>query len=477
MALEAFKKLVTAPSIKLAFNIGCTFDIPTHTTAIGKYGETYVIGGRPEICSVTGTGNTFKTAISNYLNLGVLDGYLSASGIFYDTENTLTYSRLRQSMQVFDKLRVMNPELEQYNEEPRLMLIRGADMSGDEFFEVMKEVSKEREKMSGKRLRTTPFFDGLGNPMRVRPPMLPIIDSISMFQVDAVNTKIYEGNALGESGGNTGFMKDGAAKAQLFIQLPNVTSKGGLYFGMVAHVGNTIVMDKYAPQQAKLTFAKHGMKLKGVPEKFSFINDWVIDIQRASPLLNPTTKSPEFPLSDSDRDKGSDLFLLNAISTRNKSGPSGVPYNIIVSQSSGVQNTLTEFYNCKENGRFGLQGNNTSYQLVLRPEVNLGRTTVRGKIKEDPLLRTAMRMTSELLQLHQFTRGIEDLLCTPEELYNDLKNKGYDWELLLNTDYRWKFVEDRTEEDLPFLSIYDLLNMRKGTYHPHWYPNDPKLKI
>lgn len=470
MALEAFKKLVTAPSLKLAFNIGCTFDIPTHTTAAGKHGETYVIGGRPEICSVTGTGNTFKTAVSNYLNLAVVDGYLSASGLFYDTENTLTYARLRQSMQVFDNIKDMNPELEQYKDEPRIMLIRGADMTGDEFFEVMKEISKEREKMSGKKLRTTPFFDARGDRMTVKPPMLPVIDSISMFQVDAVNTKIYEGNALGESGGNTGFMKDGAAKAQLFIQLPNVTSKGGLYFGMVAHVGNTIVMDKYAPQQAKLTFAKHGMKLKGVPEKFSFINDFVIDIQRAAPLINPTTKAPEYPLSDSDKEKGNDLFILNAISTRNKSGPSGVPYNIIVSQSSGVQNTLTEFHNCKENKRFGLQGNNTVYQMVLYPDVNLGRTTVRKKIKEDRLLRKAIQFTSELLQLHQYTRGIEDLLCSPEELYEDIKAKGYDWEQLLDTDSRWRFVEDKQKDDANYLSIYDLLNMRKGIYHPFWLP-------
>lgn len=474
MALEALKKLKTAPSTKLAYNIGCTFDIPTAKFVTGKKGETYVVGGRSEICSVTGTGNTFKTAVSNYLNMALLDGYKSAQALFYDTENTLGYERLEHSARAFPNLRDLRIELEQYKDEPKITLIRGAEVSGEELFEAVKEISEERGKLKGKALRTTPFTDARGEFMSTSAPFAVIIDSISMFQTSAVQENIYDGNKMGESGANTGFMKDGAAKAQLFVQLPNVVSKGNLLFGMVAHVGNTIVMDKYAPQQAKLTFAKHGMKLKGVPEKFSFINDFVIDIQRSAPCVNPSDKAPLYPMADADRAKGNDLFILSGVSTRNKSGPSGVPYTIIVSQSLGVQPTLTEFHHCKENKRFGLQGNNTSYQMVLCPEMSLSRTTVRKQIDSSYRLRQAIKLTSQLLQLHQLTRTFDHLLCTPEELYNDLIAKGYDWDVLLDTDDRWKFREDITKEDKNFLSIMDLLNMRAGLYHPFWLPKNQK---
>ena len=63
-------------------------------------------------------------------------------------------------------------------------------------------------------------------------------------------------------------------------------------------------------------------------------------------------------------------------------------------------------------------------------------------------------------------------MCTPAELYEDLKKKGYDWNILLNTRGWWTIENDK--HLIPFLSTRDLLNMRAGTYHPYWLEDDKK---
>lgn len=465
---EALKKITTAPSVMMYYNVGMLLDVPTATWVKGANGETIMVGGVGEVNSVIGGGNSFKTELDNFLNMKVLNNYKSSSAIIYDTENTLTYRRLHKTAHRMDNLKGINFELEQGKEEPRLLLCRGADISGDSFFEIIKGVSDERSKMKGQKLRTVPWLDAFGNHMVCKPPMTAAMDSLSMFQVASVNSKIYDSGKMGESSLNMGFMKDGAAKTQMFVQMPNVAAKGEMMFNMVAHVGNHVQMDPYAAQPAGLAFQANGKKTKGVPEKFLFINNNVFDIQGTSPLIKRPERSAEYPLVDADREKTNDLMKLRMVNTRNKSGPSGITFELIVSQGLGFQESLTEFHLCKENGRFGLEGNNTTYAMILYPECKIGRTTIRRKIDEDAKLRNAIKLTSQLYQLRQYHREFDEIWCEPETLYNDLVAAGYDWDELLQTRSVWKFKEDVTVEDGHYLSIVDLLNMRAGTYTPYW---------
>ena len=59
-----------------------------------------------------------------------------------------------------------------------------------------------------------------------------------------------------------------------------------------------------------------------------------------------------------------------------------------------------------------------------------------------------------------------DLWCTPQELYKDIKEQGYDWDQLLSTRGYWMFDNDK--QATPYLSTLDLLRMRKKLYKPHW---------
>jgi hypothetical protein len=101
------------------------------------------------------------------------------------------------------------------------------------------------------------------------------------------------------------------------------------------------------------------------------------------------------------------------------------------------------------------------------PDYKVGRTTIRQALETDVKLRNAVRIMSEMLQASNEWRFLpKEWLCTPKELYEDIKAKGYDWDELLNTRGYWTF--DQYTHPVPFLSFIDLLKMRVGLYHPYW---------
>ena len=68
----------------------------------------------------------------------------------------------------------------------------------------------------------------------------------------------------------------------------------------------------------------------------------------------------------------------------------------------------------------------------------------------------------------------EGITCTPEELYNDIKALGYDWDVLLNTRGYW--VIDQYENKVPYLNTLDILRMRKEKYFPYFLNPDKTIK-
>ena len=101
------------------------------------------------------------------------------------------------------------------------------------------------------------------------------------------------------------------------------------------------------------------------------------------------------------------------------------------------------------------------------PDINLSRTTIRSKIDENKKIQRALEITSEMLQIFNlYTTLDEKYTCTPKELYDQLKEKGYDWEVLLNT--RVIGCMEETKHPLNFLSTMAPLKMRVDEYKPYW---------
>jgi hypothetical protein len=463
--LGNFKK---APALRPFLNLGCLFDIPTGSYLKGAHGEHILNGGLAYLTGIGGRGNTYKSTLAHFMVLRAMDRYHRSEAIIYDTEISLTVQRLHQLARNLPTIGGVDLE-----DADRLMLTDKTTMIGNKWFNEYREVLKERQTNKEKLFLTTPFIDKNGENIKAFIPFLAEIDSLSQMDIESVET-MFDKNEVGGSGLNMEAMRGAAAKSQMLTQLPGLTGTGGGYLLMTAHIGDEHQLDPYAPPQKKLAFLKGKVKFKRVPENFTFLMNNCWFCHNASVLLNGKNKTPEFPRNKEDDLQGdTDLMLVTLQNLRGKSGPTGLPWDIVVSQRDGVHVGLTEFYFLKEHGRYGLGGHDKSYYLELLPDVALQRTTVRGKIDSNPKLQRALEITSELCQIQTLWHDLpSDYLCKPKDLYEGLKAKGYNWDILLGqTRGYWMFKEDETPETPYFLSTLDLLRMNseKDPYIPWWY--------
>lgn len=460
---ELLAGLKQSPHIRPMFNIGGPFDIQTGRYYKGKHGESILNGGLSSITGICGRGNTFKSALMLFMFLRVMDRYAASIGSIYDTEMSLAVARLVElSRRLHNRMCMFD-----FEEDPSFGITDRTIYNGTEWFEWLKEALKVRSMMTKANMVETPFLNSLGECIKILMPFLVGVDSLSLFGA-AVVAKMQD-NKVGESERNMEAMRDGASKTQLIVELPTLTSRSGMYIIMTAHMGDEHQLDPYSPPQKKLSFLKGKVKLKNVPEKFTFLTNNCWYVMGSAVFQNQSTKAPEFPRNQTDDLKGdTDLMILSITNLRAKSGPTGMTFDVIVSQNDGIEIGLTEFYHIKQHGRYGLGGNDRNYYLELYPECSLSRTTIRGKLDNDAKLTRAMEITNEMCWINNIWKDLpEGLMCTPKELYEDLKAKGYDWNSILeNTRGYWTF--DNDNQPLQFLSTMDLLNMRAGTYHPYW---------
>lgn len=479
MSNNPFAMFKKAPSIRPMWNIGALFDIQTGKYYKGKHGESILCGGLNHFTGVAGLPNMFKTVISLFQQGSVMNRVSLAIMMAHDSENTLSPGRI---MNVFRQF----PELFGVDlvEQGRLLFTDATIYTGNEWWNVMREYAESRRKDKS-ILITTPFVDETtGELIKIPSPTLCFLDSLSGLQTEGV-MNMYEKGDVGSKDLNMVAMKGASAKSQLIDQVTSVTGGSGLNILMTAHVGQEYQLDMYKPNIKKLKFLKGDLKLKKVPENFSFLtaNCWYcVSLQ---PLLD-ADKLPEFPRDEEDDLKGdTDLILITLVNLRGKSGPSGIPFEVVVSQSEGLKPSLTEFVYCKGYDYYGISdkdGNKAkgkpNFRLDLYPSVNLTRKSVRGLFETDSRLQRAMNITAEMCMMRNLWHDLpEGLLCTPKELYDDILAAGYDWDLLLDTRGFWLPLEEKgAYADLPFLSTMDLLNMRAGTYRPYWYDDAVKAK-
>lgn len=471
-----------APHLMPMFNLGCLIDLQTGDYHEGRFGESILNGGLPNVVGVVARGNTFKSVFMHWMHLMVLARYLSTMGVIYETEISGFIGRIIQLSQSIPGLEGMDVQ-----ELGRLILTNTITPRedkkpnlGDLWFEDTKNFWEFKRKGGKEYTRTLPFIERkTGEMMKTVLGTIHEIDSLSMFTTSPVQN-MHDDNVIGDKGNNTDNMRDALIKTQMLMQLPALTGSSGGYVMMSAHVGDDIPMDPRMPPPKKLDTLKQG-KIKNTPEKFTFLTNVCWYLSNAKNWWNQTTLSPEYPRSPGEELKGdSDLKIVSAVALRLKSGMSGMPFELAISQSEGILVGLTEFNYCKT-FKFGINGlGKPNFALELFPDLNLTRTTLRKKFRETPELRRAMEITSELCQLNNlpnWQRLDVRYKCNASDLYEDLKKLGYDWAILLNTRGYWVYEEDKSETTLPFLSTMDLLKIRAGEYHPYWLAEDKKTVL
>lgn len=454
-------------SYKILLNVGALMDIPTGRYIKGIKGENILNGGLSLLTAIVGRGNTFKSTIEHYMILSALDKIAASGNISYintyDTEMNIQIERLETFSKKFKYLKDVDLFSNQY-----WNVTDKTNHLGNEWFKKLKDFIKN-EKIKNNKQYTfeTPILNKDGKPINIIFPTFGEIDSISEFETADIE-EITDKNEIGESGGNTIYMRLGLAKTRLLMELPSLCNAGSHYIVMTAHLGDNInvATGPYNTPVKKLQHMKIGDKIKGVTEKFFFLPNIVWQTMNSSLLVNQNTKGPEYPKRRDDPEEGSsDLNIVTIKLLRNKNGPSGYSLDLIISQEEGVLPTLSEFHFIKNNDRFGLEGNNVNYNLILYPKVKLTRTTVRETIDNDPLLCRAIKITSDLLQMKQIYKTANIELPDLHDLYNKL-DKKYGWEKLLNTRDYWTF--NNYEHSIPFLSSMDILEMYYERYTPYW---------
>jgi hypothetical protein len=473
-------KFDPAPEYKAMINIGAGLDIPTGHSVTGAHGESILNGGLGLLTGVVGIGNNFKSTVMDYMMLSAMDRIAcmtETSGTTYDTELNRQPPRMTAMSQKFDSFKDKD-----IVEDGTWLLSDKTQYYADPWYEILKQFLRDKRDNAKKLTAATPFITKDGKPFEILIPTYTSIDSFTLFETENI-AKIQDENLLGESGGNVIHMRQGLAKTRFMMEIPAIAARAQHYVLLTAHIGKDLNIASGPIPQApvkKLQHLKNGDKIKGVTDQFFFLLSNCWHAYNASPLLNQTTKGPEYPLHADEALPGDlDLNQVSLRQLRGKSGMTGFVLNLIVSQNEGVLPGLTEFHYLKDQcNRFGISGSNTNYSLDLYPSLKLTRPTIRHKLNQDPLLRRAMNITSELAQMHQYWRYLKDeeLLCTPQQLFDDLIKLGWDWQVLLATRGWWTVNND--QHPVPFLSTMDLLHMRKGLYHPYWAGDDklPKTR-
>lgn len=455
----------------MMINIGSGLDIPTGSFLPGKNGEHMLNGGLGIVTGITGKGNNFKTTLLEWMM-----GRAAARSSFdmdtdlttYDTEENKDHNRISRLIQ-------KNLEFSERDlfAEGRYTITGKSDLYGDKWFAKLKEFLEAKEENKKHLLQETPFLaPDKKSLVQIMQPTFSLIDSFSEFETSDV-AKIMDDNELGESGGNTVYMRQNLAKNRLLMEYPRLGVGNQHYLLTSAHFGKELQMASgpYAPPpEKKMNSMRPGEKVKGVPDKYFYLVHW-LGHASGSAILKNKENVVDYPRDSDDKRVGdTDLWEVPVNTLRSKTGPSSWSTIIVVSQSEGVLPSLTEFHMLRRS-RFGLVGNDQNYVNALLPEEKLSRTLIRRKLDAMPELRRATNIASELYQMSLYHRSVSDELITPEELYAKIKERGYNWDMILKKTRGWWKTNNDVHPLLP-LSTKDLLNMAHGRYHPYWLEAD-----
>lgn len=479
--------------VKVAIPVGALLDIPTGDWIKGTHGQYVLNAGIGNITGVIGPGNSFKTTILRDMVLSAINRMIeTVPDVFYgsyDTEiNTHEQRNKRLSFsfdQLYDRAVKLAETTDVGGDIYRASLIdegiwQMTDKSvypGNKYFDELKTYLKDKREDKKAFKYETAYLDRDGvTPLKVMAPSVTDFDSLTHFITSDVE-KIMDDTELGESAGNTMYMRQGLAKSRMLLELPTLAAASGHYFLFTAHIGTNIQMPSAPgtpPPRKQLQHMNQGEIIKGVTNNFFYLlhNCWLVTSAR--PFLNQGTKAPEYPYEPGMETPGDlDLNIVTLKQLRGKNGCSGFSIELLVSQEEGVLPGLSEFHYIKRMNRFGLEGSDRDYALLLCPEIRLSRTKVRKAIRESKRLQRALEITSQLCQMHEFHRYLADKLVTIEELKKALDEKGYDWDLILEQTRGWNTLDDERHSGYP-LSTYDLCRIAKGTYHPYWLEDDCK---
>lgn len=472
-----------SPANKICYNVGCLLDIFTGVEVMGARGESIWNGGVGLLTGVVGRANRFKSALIDYFMMSMLDQVMESmirldrvkpTANYYDTEINMSENRKGHLASFFPTLKEQDLFAEK--------LITVSDKSttpGEKWYEYYRAFVAMKINNRKHLMVETPFLErDRKTQMQTMIPTVSCIDSLTAFDVTATQ-ELSNDNEIGSSGGRTLFMQQGLVKKRLMTEMPTNAGSAQQYTMFTAHVTDklTLASGPMTPPPAKqLESMKTTDQIKGVTNDFLFLVTNVFICLSVKPLLNKGDECSEYPRNELDRERfEKDLMLIQVGHLRGKNGPSSWVMPIIVSQRDGVQRELSELNwlrTEREYANMHPSGNKSSWTMAVYPEVSMTRKNVRAKIAEDSKLRRAIGICADLEQLRCRFPDRINYYPTAQELYEKLKEQGYDWDMLLQTRSNWML--DQYINPVMYLSTHCMVRMYHGLYHPYWLQLDKK---
>jgi hypothetical protein len=444
----------------------------------GKDNLWYLDGGYGQIMGFGGRGNTFKSALSCTLASTASLRYQFEYTEFYDSELSMKVGRIQDYIDsvVRDHHWEERPDILQLLDDPDTPwnMTNSAVQPGELWWrDNCRGELANREKIKEKDHRITPFKEMDGTYATMLNPWIFTVDSLSEFHTGSVEKK-YDKGTVGESDLNTEAMDDARSKAQLMKQMPTVAARGNYYFGLIAHADDELKMDMYAPSQKKLEGLKGNLKFKGVPGRgFSFLPNSVLLATGFRNGLNKSDKMPEYPHPDVEPRVGdTDLRFIEFTELRGKSGPTGASIEIAFSQIEGLLVGVTEFNYIREHAKeFGVTSSGSGgafKKLDIYPEVTFTRKNLRELLEANAKFKRAMAITASLAYINMNWFHLDpEYRMSAQELYDKIKERGFDWnQILQDTVEYWYFQDQEEEIGKPTITIMTLLDMALGNLKP-----------
>lgn len=428
--------VIEAPEMRMRLNVGMMADIPTGSYIKLPDGRNVLNGGIHQTLGISGLPNTYKSTFMMTLTARALGRLLAnntpSNVSTYDTEITLERTRLQKIIDGVYGLAKFNPLRTGI-----WILSSKAEQDGTDWWAAVRKMGRSKIKNKRSIMVDTPFMNEQGIPYRVPLPTFVHLDSITAFRskdTEDLDDKVE----LGDSKGLMLYMKSGLAKARLLTTMSGLAEAANIYFMASAHVGEAsadVGAGPYALKpDKKLPTMRGNQRYKGVTDNFFSLLGGIWQTDRVAPLYNGD-KKPMYPKNSHDnKDLDTDLIEITVKLMRSKSSGDGISVVYVLSKTEGFLIPLSEFHHIKTADYFGLVGSNINYVCALYPEVKLQRTNVRAKLETDERLQRAINICSEMLQIytHRKHRN-ENQRMSPEELYEKLKTKGYNWDKILDS--------------------------------------------
>lgn len=465
------KKMESDETTVPMLNFSPLFDVLSGYYIEGHDNVYYLNGGLTPNNAVTGGNNTQKTGVCVLALARTIVRYTSSVALFFDLEATFDVGRLAKlvdreaGIDGYFNDKILNQRFFYYT---RNQGLDGTAMHNliKEYYQSVKEAIKNKEDV----YMSTVFKDKNGKPLNILNCTLLVCDSISEMPFTKTSIHFQEGDV--DSGGEkrTRDMQIGNLRRIVYEDADNLGGEVGFYQIWTAQVVDIINMTG-RPLEKESVFIRQGKKLKA-PKALLQRPPLGIEIFRGSALKNGNEWMYPDPFGkdvviDKDAKEMPDLIQYTSGTYRNKSGPSGLIVSFIGSQALGIQEELSMYDTLKKNDYFGLDGSKVSHACTFYPDVKLGRTTIRAKIADDKKLRTALTLQYHLLINNKMNLTMDNKYrLSPQEVYEKIKARGYDWDDMLNTVYFWHDNKDIKE---PTLCVMELLKIALGEKKPHWH--------